>query len=265
MAAALPQSPVDTAARPTRDSTLPFAALVLGALAMGISPTFVRIADVGPLASAFWRVGAALPVLWLWSAMEARSRGEPYTGGGILRTVRATTEATYEALVAATRARLESAAAGGTTTIEVKSGYGLTMEQESRQLRLIAYAADGLRMRVLRTYLGAHAVPAGSSPAEQDARSTTVATSAAARTRAAGFMPGMMPHASLAPSASAGRPLPRHQPFAANRYQPDQPSGTCGTSPDADDMASCRLMSRDARVRARRGLTARRPMRRVSV
>jgi drug/metabolite transporter (DMT)-like permease len=43
---------------------------------MGISPTFVRIADVGPLASAFWRVGAALPVLWLWAVIEARSSGE---------------------------------------------------------------------------------------------------------------------------------------------------------------------------------------------
>jgi imidazolonepropionase len=97
----------------------------------------------------------------------ARSRGEAYTGGGILRTVQATTEAADEALVAATRARLESAAASGTTTIEVKSGYGLTAEQELRQLRLIGEAAAGLPIRVLRTYLGAHAVPEGSSPADQ--------------------------------------------------------------------------------------------------
>jgi imidazolonepropionase len=96
----------------------------------------------------------------------ARSRGEAYTGGGILRTVRATSEATDEALVAATRARLERAAACGTTTIEVKSGYGLTGEQESRQLRLIGQAAAGLPIRVLRTYLGAHAVPAGVSARE---------------------------------------------------------------------------------------------------
>jgi drug/metabolite transporter (DMT)-like permease len=54
----------------------PFAALLLGALAMGISPVFVRIADVGPLASAFWRVFAALPLLWLWAALEARGRQE---------------------------------------------------------------------------------------------------------------------------------------------------------------------------------------------
>jgi imidazolonepropionase len=76
-------------------------------------------------------------------------------------------EAADEALVAVTRARLESAAASGTTTIEVKSGYGLTAKQEHRQLRLIGEAAAGLPVRVLRTYLGAHAVPEGSSPADQ--------------------------------------------------------------------------------------------------
>jgi len=56
---------------------LPFAALVLGALAMAISPTFVRLAEVGPFASAFWRAAGALPLLWLWAAYEARSAGEP--------------------------------------------------------------------------------------------------------------------------------------------------------------------------------------------
>jgi drug/metabolite transporter (DMT)-like permease len=56
----------------------PFAALLLGALAMGISPVFVRFADVGPFASAFWRVAAALPLLWAWAAWEARRSGEPH-------------------------------------------------------------------------------------------------------------------------------------------------------------------------------------------
>ena len=41
-----------------------FAALVVGAMAMGVSPIFVRLADVGPFASAFWRVTLALPALW---------------------------------------------------------------------------------------------------------------------------------------------------------------------------------------------------------
>ena len=47
-----------------------FAALVLGAVAMGVSPIFVRYADVGPFASAFWRVALALPVLWLWMRLD---------------------------------------------------------------------------------------------------------------------------------------------------------------------------------------------------
>ena len=46
-------------------------ALVAGAVAMGISPIFVRFAEIGPFASAFWRVALALPALWLWSRLEA--------------------------------------------------------------------------------------------------------------------------------------------------------------------------------------------------
>ena len=48
-------------------------ALVLGAIAMGTSVLFVRWADVGPYASAFWRVFLALPFLWVWTRLEARS------------------------------------------------------------------------------------------------------------------------------------------------------------------------------------------------
>ncbi|EFL88818.1 DMT family transporter [Ahrensia sp. R2A130] len=47
-------------------------ALVVGACFMGISPVFVRLADVGPFASAFWRVGLALPLLFAWSWYEGR-------------------------------------------------------------------------------------------------------------------------------------------------------------------------------------------------
>ena len=54
----------------------PLLALVAGAMAMGISPIFVRFADVGPFASAFWRVALALPALWLWSYLERQSSPE---------------------------------------------------------------------------------------------------------------------------------------------------------------------------------------------
>lgn len=49
---------------------LPFVALVLGAVAMGSSPIFVRLADVGPFASAFWRMALAVPFLWGWLMFE---------------------------------------------------------------------------------------------------------------------------------------------------------------------------------------------------
>src|SRR6185369_6751125 len=49
------------------------AALVLGAVAMGASVLFVRWADVGPYASAFWRVFLALPFLFVWLRLENRS------------------------------------------------------------------------------------------------------------------------------------------------------------------------------------------------
>jgi imidazolonepropionase len=101
--------------------------------------------------------------------VAARTRGEPYTGGGILRTVAATVAASDEALRADLHERLRRVRAQGTTTIEVKSGYGLETAAERRQLRLIAEAAQGLPLRVRRTYLGAHAVPTGSSPEEQAA------------------------------------------------------------------------------------------------
>lgn len=53
-----------------RRTVFAFAALVLGAVAMGASPLFVRLADVGPYASAFWRCALALPFLALWAAWE---------------------------------------------------------------------------------------------------------------------------------------------------------------------------------------------------
>lgn len=52
-----------------------FAALVMGAFAMGVSPVFVRFAEVGPFASAFWRVFFGLPVLFVWAWFETRRAG----------------------------------------------------------------------------------------------------------------------------------------------------------------------------------------------
>ena len=73
----------ETSANPTQRSlnfTIAFAALVAGAVAMGISPVFVRYADVGPFASAFWRVTLALPVLLVWTLVERSRAGRPLRG-----------------------------------------------------------------------------------------------------------------------------------------------------------------------------------------
>lgn len=76
MAETVTPSSARTAAGRGGGVALPFAALLGGALAMGVSPIFVRTADVGPFTSAFWRVAGALPLLWLWAVMEARRTGE---------------------------------------------------------------------------------------------------------------------------------------------------------------------------------------------
>ena len=89
----------------------------------------------------------------------ARLEGAPYTQGGILRSVRATRQADDATLESSVENRLRAALAAGTTTVECKSGYGLSLDEELRHLRIIARVADRLPIRVVRTFLGAHAVP----------------------------------------------------------------------------------------------------------
>jgi len=64
-------------AEPAQPAATALAALVAGAVAMGASPIFVRLTDVGPQASAFWRTALALPVLWLWMRIEERNLSSP--------------------------------------------------------------------------------------------------------------------------------------------------------------------------------------------
>lgn len=61
-----------------RPGSIPIAiaCLVIGAVAMGASPIFVRLAEVGPFASAFWRTFLALPFLWAWVRIAARGKGK---------------------------------------------------------------------------------------------------------------------------------------------------------------------------------------------
>ena len=99
-----------------------------------------------------------------WDEFVTRRSGADYLevlarGGGIHATVRATREASDEALLSSLRARLQTAARLGTTTIEVKSGYGLEPEEELRQLRIIARAKADAPIDVAPTYLALHALP----------------------------------------------------------------------------------------------------------
>ncbi|HXF83726.1 MAG TPA: imidazolonepropionase [bacterium] len=80
-------------------------------------------------------------------------------GGGILATMRATRAASEDDLVALGRARLDRLVAHGTTTVEGKSGYGLTVDDELKLLRVIHRLNALHEVDLVPTFLGAHAVP----------------------------------------------------------------------------------------------------------
>lgn len=84
---------------------------------------------------------------------NARMSGQSYSAGGIRTTVAATRAASDEALEANLLRHIREARRQGTTTLETKSGYGLTVEDEARALRIAAAHTDEV------TYLGAHIVP----------------------------------------------------------------------------------------------------------
>jgi imidazolonepropionase len=80
-------------------------------------------------------------------------------GGGILSTVTATRAATEDELLATALPRVDQLIASGATTIEVKSGYGLTIDDELKMLRAARRIADHRRVTVRTTHLAAHAIP----------------------------------------------------------------------------------------------------------
>ncbi len=93
-----------------------------------------------------------------------RMRGERYedildAGGGIRSTVEETRSASQEELVASARARLNRMLRQGTTTVEIKSGYGLDTATELKMLEVIAKLGETHPIDVVPTFLGAHVVP----------------------------------------------------------------------------------------------------------
>ena len=90
---------------------------------------------------------------------ELRLRGATYdeiarAGGGILSTMRATREATEESLVESALTRLDALIAEGVTTVEVKSGYGLNLDTECKQLRAARALSRRRPVTIVTTFLG---------------------------------------------------------------------------------------------------------------
>lgn len=94
----------------------------------------------------------------------ARLRGADYLaqarqGGGIAATMRATRAASEDDLLAGARARLDAMLALGVTTVEAKTGYGLSLDDELKTLRVYARLAQDGPQRIVPTLLAAHTVP----------------------------------------------------------------------------------------------------------
>lgn len=101
-----------------------------------------------------------------WRAAEyaMRSQGVPYMeiarrGGGINASVRDIRSRSEEELVELTRPRLEAVLSGGTTTVEVKSGYGLDTASELKQLRAVRALQRETPLTLVPTFMGAHEFP----------------------------------------------------------------------------------------------------------
>lgn len=95
---------------------------------------------------------------------QARLAGASYeqiarAGGGIVSTMNATRQASEEALIASALPRLDALIAEGATTVEIKSGYGLSLEAERRMLRAARRLGQHRKVTVKTTFLGAHALP----------------------------------------------------------------------------------------------------------
>ena len=101
---------------------------------------------------------------WRANELALKLQGVPYLdilaqGGGILSSVRSTREATQEALAQKASLALDEMLSFGTTTCEAKSGYGLSLEEELKQLRAIKALNERHPMDLVATFMGAHAVP----------------------------------------------------------------------------------------------------------
>ncbi|MES2179509.1 MAG: imidazolonepropionase [Gemmatimonadota bacterium] len=99
-----------------------------------------------------------------YEEQEMRAAGVPYMeiakrGGGIHSSVRDLRSRSEDELFDLAVPRLRALAASGVTTVEVKSGYGLSLDDEIKTLRVVRRLAESLPMRIVPTWLGAHEIP----------------------------------------------------------------------------------------------------------
>lgn len=104
---------------------------------------------------------------------EMRAKGATYEeiaaqGGGIRSTVKKSRAAEEDELLDTSRDHLDWALRCGTTTMEAKSGYGLTLDDELKMLRVIRELGEAGPIRLVPTFLGAHAIPPDQTPAQYE-------------------------------------------------------------------------------------------------
>ncbi len=139
-----------------------------GRWAWRVQPTVdARLIDAGGGCVIPGFVDAQSHLLWAGSRADehaSRLRGQPFWGGGIMRSVRLTRAAPRDELLELGRRRLASFLRHGITALEAKSGYGLTPESEEVLLRSAAQLATETPQRVVSTFMGAHVLPDGMRP-----------------------------------------------------------------------------------------------------
>ncbi len=141
-------------------------------MALARNAEYVRVLDVGGCLVTPGLVDAHTHLPFAGTRereFEMRSAGKSYAeilaaGGGIHATVEATRAASFDDLLAATRERLDRMVALGTTTVEAKSGYGLDLTTEMKQLDVLRALSASHPMDIVPTFMGAHCVPAGQTP-----------------------------------------------------------------------------------------------------
>jgi imidazolonepropionase len=148
-------------------SVITYAGPSAGMRSVAVAPDAVEI-DAGGMAVVPGFVDAHTHIVWLGDRgleYAARAAGASYSqiaaeGGGIMSTVRATAAGSVPALVAAARVRAARMLQQGTTTVEVKSGYGMALDAELRQLEAAReLGADPSLPSIVATYLPLHAAP----------------------------------------------------------------------------------------------------------